>query len=158
MNSFKTPEISDKIWVDEILKSFYAPSLEYSFSTLFLWADIIGSKIAKHKSCFLACYGKNLYLFPTGNNDDDKISAINHLLKIICRTVFRYLYYITNCINFQELLLKNYQTKKNEKSPFSLCNRLKGDSVLWLLSGFCFLGFFAFVPPPLRKHSVSCDG
>ena len=36
--------------------------------------------------------------------------------------------------------------------------RLKGDSVLWLLSGFCFLGFFAFVPPPLRKHSVSCYG
>ena len=81
MDNFKTPEISDKVWVQEILKSFYAPSLEYSFSTLFLWADIIDTKIAKHKSCLVVRYGKNFYLFPAGNNDEDKISAINWILE-----------------------------------------------------------------------------
>ncbi len=81
MDKFKKPEISDKVWVDEILKSFYAPSLEYSFSTLFLWADIIDTKIAKHKSCLVARYGKNIYLFPAGNNDEDKISAIDWILE-----------------------------------------------------------------------------
>lgn len=81
MDTFKKPEISDKVWVDEILKSFYAPSLEYSFSTLFLWADIIDTKIAKHKSCLIARYGENHYLFPAGNNDEDKISAIEWILK-----------------------------------------------------------------------------
>ena len=81
MDKFKTPEISDKVWVDEILKSFYAPSLEYSFSTLFLWAGIIDTKIAKHKSCLVARYGKNMYLFPAGNNDEDKISAIEWILE-----------------------------------------------------------------------------
>ena len=81
MDKFKTPEISDQVWVQEILKSFYAPSLEYSFSTLFLWADIIDTKIAKHKSCLVARYGKNIYLFPAGNNDEDKISAIEWILE-----------------------------------------------------------------------------
>ena len=81
MDKFKAPEISDKVWVEEILKSFYAPSLEYSFSTLFLWADIIDTKIAKHKSCLVARYSKNIYLFPAGNNDDDKISAIEWILE-----------------------------------------------------------------------------
>ncbi len=81
MDKFKRPEVSDKVWVDEILKGFYAPSLEYSFSTLFLWADIIDTRIAKHKSCLVARYAKNIYLFPAGNNDDDKISAIEWILE-----------------------------------------------------------------------------
>ena len=81
MESFKSPQISDKVWVDEILKGFYAPSLEYSFSTIFLWADVLDTKIKKHKSCLIARYGKNFYLFPAGNNDEDKISAIEWILK-----------------------------------------------------------------------------
>lgn len=81
MDSFKTPEISDKVWVDEILKGYNAPSLEYSFSTIFLWADVLNTKIKKHKSCLITRYGKNVYIFPAGNNDDDKISAINWILE-----------------------------------------------------------------------------
>ncbi len=87
MNTFKTPEIQDKLWVDEILKSFYAPSLEYSFSTLFLWADAIDTKISRHKSCLVARYGENFYLFPAGNNDEDKISAIEWILENSCDAV-----------------------------------------------------------------------
>ena len=81
MDSFKTPEISDKLWVDEILKSFYAPSLEYNFSTLFLWADVLDTKIKKYKSCLIARYGKNVYLFPAGNSEDDIKSAVLWLLE-----------------------------------------------------------------------------
>ena len=87
MNTFKTPEIQDKIWVDEILKSFWAPSLEYSFSTLFLWADVIDTKIAKHKSCLVARYGESFYLFPAGGNDEDKISAIEWISENSCDAV-----------------------------------------------------------------------
>lgn len=81
MNSFKTPEISDKVWVDEILKGYNAPSLEYSFSTIFLWADVLNTQIKKHKSCLIARYGKNVYLFPAGNNDEDIKSSVLWILE-----------------------------------------------------------------------------
>ena len=81
MNSFKTPEISDKVWVDEILKGYNAPSLEYSFSTIFLWADVLNTKIKKHKSCLITRYGKNVYLFPAGESTEDMKSAISWLLE-----------------------------------------------------------------------------
>lgn len=81
MNTFKTPQISDKIWVDEILKSYYAPSMEYSFSTIFLWADIYKTKIRKYKSCLLARFSDNIYFFPAGNDEEDIKSAIDWILK-----------------------------------------------------------------------------
>ncbi len=81
MDSFKTPEISDKVWVDEIFKSYNAPSLEYSFSTIFLWADILNTQIKKHKSCLIARYGKSFYLFPAGKSDEDIKSAISWILE-----------------------------------------------------------------------------
>ncbi len=80
MNTFKTPQISDKIWVDEILKSYWAPSMEYSFSTIFLWADIYKTKIRKYKSCLLARFSDNIYFFPAGNNEEDIKSAIDWIL------------------------------------------------------------------------------
>lgn len=81
MNTFKTPQISDKIWVDEILKSYWAPSMEYSFSTIFLWADIYKTKIRKYKSCLLARFSDNIYFFPAGNNEEDIKSAIDWILE-----------------------------------------------------------------------------
>ncbi len=81
MNTFKTPQISDKIWVDEILKSYWAPSMEYSFSTIFLWADIYKTKIRKYKSCLLARFSDNIYFFPAGGNKEDIKSAIDWILE-----------------------------------------------------------------------------
>ncbi len=81
MNTFKTPQISDKIWVDEILKGYWAPSMEYSFSTIFLWADIYKTKIRKYKSCLLARFSDNIYFFPAGGNEEDIKSAIDWILE-----------------------------------------------------------------------------
>ena len=81
MNTFKSPQISDKIWVDEILKSYCAPSMEYSFSTMFLWSDIYKTKIRKYKSCLLARFGDNLYFFPAGGVEEDIKSAVDWILK-----------------------------------------------------------------------------
>lgn len=80
MNVYKTPDISDKIRVDKIFKSYGAPSLEYSFTTVFLWAEILNTEIAEHKSALIVRYGKNFYLFPAGNNDEDIKSAIEEIL------------------------------------------------------------------------------
>ena len=81
MDSFKTPEISDKLWVEEILKAYNAPSLEYSFSTIFLWAEVLNTKIKKYKSCLIVRYEENIYLFPAGKSDEDIKSAILWILE-----------------------------------------------------------------------------
>lgn len=71
MNGFKEIEIEDKSWCDEILNKFSCPSLEYNFTTMFIWSDIYSTKIAKHNDNLIVRFGKdnNLFLFPIGNND-----------------------------------------------------------------------------------------
>lgn len=78
MDTFKKPEISDKGWVSEVLNSYYAPSMEYCFSTIFLWADFYKTQIRKLNNCLLVRFGedKSTYLFPAGENPKDAIDWI----------------------------------------------------------------------------------
>ena len=67
MDKFKNVEISDRAWVQEILKNCTCPSLEYNFTTLFIWDDIYKTKIREYKGNLLVKSGdKNSFLFPAG--------------------------------------------------------------------------------------------
>ena len=70
MELFKKVQIEDKSWCDEILKSSKRPSLEYNFTTLFIWSEIYSTKIANHNNNLVVKFGKgsNLFLFPIGTN------------------------------------------------------------------------------------------
>lgn len=80
MVDFKNVELSDRGWVNEILYAHNPPSLEYNFTTLFIWNEIYKTKIAQYQNTLLAQFGeeKKLYLFPIGKNP--KV-AIEYLLQ-----------------------------------------------------------------------------
>lgn len=68
---FKNVEISDRTWVNDILEDYSCPSLEYNFTTLFIWQKIYNIKILEHNGFLLSVSGKNKksFLFPAGNGD-----------------------------------------------------------------------------------------
>ncbi len=71
MLNFKIPEISDKTWVDGILKKSGNLSCAYSFGTLYVWAGIFKTKIINLDGFYCAKYfGRNVgYIFPVGDGD-----------------------------------------------------------------------------------------
>ncbi|MBE7011473.1 MAG: DUF2156 domain-containing protein [Ruminococcaceae bacterium] len=71
MADFKDIKISDKKWVDEILKKGECPSLECSFTTIFIWRKVYDMKVSslQNGSFFSACTGDNYFLFPIGVGD-----------------------------------------------------------------------------------------
>ncbi len=74
MDKFKSVEIGDKVWADRILNEYSCPSLEYNFTTLFIWSDIYATKIREHEGCLLVRFGKKenkIFLFPAGNKNID---------------------------------------------------------------------------------------
>lgn len=76
MDKFKNIDINDREWVNKILKNSYCPSLEYNFTTLFIWSDIYNTQIRECEDCLLVRYGtdKKSYLFPIGKNVDKALS------------------------------------------------------------------------------------
>ena len=76
---FKKVEISDKEWVDEILKKSDCPSLEYNFTTLFIWQKIYNIEIARKNDWLFVKSGKKKqsFLFPVGSGDAGE--ALNEL-------------------------------------------------------------------------------
>lgn len=82
MIEFKQIEISDKVWVDELLKFSDYRGAEYCFTNLFIWSGIYNSKIARYKDFILLKTGKGEtthYLYPAGRGD--KRDVIEYLIK-----------------------------------------------------------------------------
>ncbi len=81
MDKFKTVEISDKKWIENILKKTKNPSLEYNFTTLFIWQEIYNTKVREYKNCLLVRFGKerNVFLFPAGTENIK--DAVDFILK-----------------------------------------------------------------------------
>ena len=69
--SFKDIEISDRGWVCDILEKCECPSLEYNFTTLFIWGKIYNTKIMEHNGFLLSMSGNEhkSFLFPAGTGD-----------------------------------------------------------------------------------------
>jgi len=81
MSQFRKAKIDDKKQIDEILNYCQCPSLEYNFTTLFLWQDIFNMEFKIENDILFVRSGKDKksYLFPCGKGNIDK--AVNEILK-----------------------------------------------------------------------------
>ena len=68
MSEFRKAEITDKQEIDRILKDSDCHSLEYSFTTLFLWQDVYNMEFKIEDEVLFVRSGKEkkAYLFPCG--------------------------------------------------------------------------------------------
>lgn len=72
MLEFRKIEISDKIWVDELLQYSDFRGAEYNFTNLFIWEPVFGSRIGRYKDFLILRSGEGentRYLFPAGRGD-----------------------------------------------------------------------------------------
>ncbi|MBQ7986275.1 MAG: DUF2156 domain-containing protein [Clostridia bacterium] len=81
MSEFKKARIEDKEAIDQILRNCPCSSLEYNFTTLFLWQDIYNIEYKIEDDILYMRNGqdKKSYLFPCGTGDLDK--AVSNILK-----------------------------------------------------------------------------
>lgn len=81
MSEFRKAKIEDKKEIDRILEKCPCRSLEYNFTTLFLWQDIFDMEFKIENDILFIRHGKDKksYLFPCGTGDID--SAVSDLLK-----------------------------------------------------------------------------
>lgn len=81
MSEFRKAQIDDKQEIDRILKKCDCPSLEYNFTTLFLWQNIFGIEFKIEDDILFIRSGKEkkAYLFPCGMGDIDK--AVKKILE-----------------------------------------------------------------------------
>lgn len=72
MLEFQSIELSDKEWIDDLLKRSDFRTCEYNFNTMFLWRFVFQTRISRHEDRLLVrSYhnGKYTYLFPAGSGD-----------------------------------------------------------------------------------------
>lgn len=81
MSEFKKARVEDKEEIDGILNNCPCPSLEYNFTTLFLWQDIFNIEYKIEGDILYIRSGKDKksYLFPCGKGDVS--GAVNNILK-----------------------------------------------------------------------------
>lgn len=81
MSEFRKAKIEDKKEIDRILKKCPCPSLEYNFTTLFLWQDIFNIEFKIEEDILFIRNGGDVksYLFPCGKGDIE--GAVDEILK-----------------------------------------------------------------------------
>lgn len=74
MLDFKEIELSDKKWVDPLLKYSDFRGCEYNFGTMFIWRFVHHSQIARMDDLVIICSGdeKKSFLYPAGKGDVEK--------------------------------------------------------------------------------------
>jgi len=76
MIDFRQIEVSDKIWIDELLKFSDYKGAEYCFTSLFIWDEAYLSKVARYKDFLVLISGKGedtRYLYPAGKGDKREV-------------------------------------------------------------------------------------
>ncbi len=82
---FREVLVEDKEWVDRIRQDYSCSILANSFSTLFLWKEVLGLSIFLEKDFFVVksqYYGKNSYFFPCGNQEKVKYFIESHRMEM----------------------------------------------------------------------------
>lgn len=81
MSEFRKAKIEDREKINSILSECECPSLEYNFTTLFLWQDIFNMEFKIEDDILFVRSGneRKSYLFPCGKGDLD--SALSELLE-----------------------------------------------------------------------------
>lgn len=75
MFDFKSVKLSDKVFVEKIMKQSCEKGCEYCFGNLYMWSAIYGNKIAYYNDFLLArdYNEKPMYLYPCGNGNKKEI-------------------------------------------------------------------------------------
>ncbi|MBP0979201.1 MAG: DUF2156 domain-containing protein [Oscillospiraceae bacterium] len=82
MISYKSLEIKDKSWIDQIIKQANIMSSDYAFVNNFLWKDFLELDLVDNKNFFSVFSNRlNSYLFPLLK--DPEIDSDNRIIKII---------------------------------------------------------------------------
>jgi len=78
MLEFRKVELSNRTEFEKYLNMTEKRSMEYSFSTMFLWQDLYDMEFCIYEDTLYLRIGKNekSYLFPIGNNVDKAIETI----------------------------------------------------------------------------------
>lgn len=79
MLEFKKISLTDKSWVDELLKFSDFRGAEYNFTNLFIWEPVFESKICRFKDFLLLTSGtgeNTRYLFPAGKGDYKEVLSV----------------------------------------------------------------------------------
>jgi len=73
MDSFKSPELSDRLWVNEILSSQHVLNCDAPFGATYIWHNEYGTKICRFKDFYLTAYtfdeGRIYFDYPIGNGN-----------------------------------------------------------------------------------------
>ncbi len=74
-------KIEDKSWFDALVKGNEYKTLEYNFTTAFIWREIFNIKVCEADGCLICLADKKVptFLYPCG--DGDKKSAVDKILK-----------------------------------------------------------------------------
>lgn len=90
MLTYKTLELTDKIWIDEIVEGSNVISSEHPFVSNFLWNDFLALELVDNKNFFsVFSKKKQAYLFPIfkdANNINEKQKEVIGLLKEDAKT------------------------------------------------------------------------
>ena len=85
MLDFKDIELSDKVWVDNLLSVSDLRSTEYCFSSIFIWAEAYDVKIARYKDFLVSRSGNGenaSYSFSIGKGEK---AAVGELVDLLIR-------------------------------------------------------------------------
>lgn len=73
MNTFKKPELSDRLWVKEITNGQNILNCDAPFGTTYIWQNEYGTKICRFKDFYIVAYtfdeGSIYFDFPIGKGD-----------------------------------------------------------------------------------------
>lgn len=85
---FHVPTLGDRDWMTACLSEQKELACEYSFQSIYLWAEAYGERVARWKDTLLVRIGSN-YLFPVGRDPlgaVDLLSRENVALNLVCVT------------------------------------------------------------------------
>ncbi len=73
MNTFKKPQLSDRLWVNDILEKHNVLNCDAPFGTTFIWQEEYGTRICHYKDFYIIAYtyedGWIYFDYPIGSGD-----------------------------------------------------------------------------------------
>ena len=72
MLELKKIELSDKKWIDPLLKLSDYRGCEYNFTNNYVWSNIYGITVGRFQDFYVSKHG-NEFVFPAGNGDTDAL-------------------------------------------------------------------------------------
>lgn len=81
MLNFKTPDISDKTWVNNCLMHANSMNCEYTFGNLFIWSDVYKNEICKYNDFLIVRWKEsNSYYYSLPLGEGDFTDAVNQII------------------------------------------------------------------------------